>query len=111
MSLDIRPPLDAALDSFGLDATVTPGVGPVVATTAFWLPPVTVDVPLGGDFHRAELRRVLVLPIADLGGEPARGDVVAVSDYKGGPTLNYKIDSTERYDWDHVRCIVVPVTP
>ncbi|KKM71001.1 hypothetical protein LCGC14_1434940 [marine sediment metagenome] len=105
--MDLRPPLKAALDAFGLPATVTPPGGPTVQTTAVWLPPVTVDQPTTSDLRRAEPRRVLALPLAEAPQVP-RDTVVSVPEHKGAVAADWKVDEAERIDFDHWRMMVVP---
>lgn len=106
--MDARPPLSAALGAFGLAAVVTPPTGPSVETTVVWLPPQTVDVPVGGEMRRAEARRVMVLPLEDVIACP-RGTVVQVPEFSGAETLSWRVDETDRIDGDHFRVVVVPV--
>jgi hypothetical protein len=107
---DLRPSIDAALGAFALDAVVTPPDQEAVETVAFWLPPTTIQPPTGSEFRRAELRRVLVLPLVGLPEVP-RGTVVAVAEFDGGDVREWKIDEAERLDFDHYRAVVVPVIP
>lgn len=105
--MDLRPPLGAALNAFGLSAVVTPPAGLPVSTTAFWLPPTTEEVPVGGEFRRAEPRRVLVLPRVDVPQVP-RGTVVTVAEEEGGAASDWRVDSMEGLSHDHHRVVVVP---
>lgn len=97
----------AALDAFGLAATVSPPGEPSVETTALWLPPVTVEAPSGSDFRRAEQKRVLALPLSGLPAVP-RGTTVTVAEYEGAMPVDWKVDEAERVDFDHFRLLVVP---
>lgn len=106
-TLDLRPPLTAALDAFGQSATVTPPGGSAVTTRAIWLPPVTTELPAGGALQRAEPLRVLSVPKADVAQVP-RGTVIAAAEVPGGAVLNWKVDGFERVDPDHHRVVVVP---
>ena len=104
---DIRPALQSALDAFGLPATVTVPDGAPVTTTAFWLPSVTVSVPVGAEYQREEQKRRIALPLAGLDAMP-RGTVVVVAEYLGATPTSWRVDEAERIDFDHYRATVVP---
>lgn len=105
--MDLRPPLSLALDAFGVDALVAPPSGPSVETTAFWLPSETEEVPSGGDLRRAEQKRVVVLPRADVPEVP-RGTVITMAEADGGAPVDWKVDSADKHDYDHHRVVVLP---
>jgi hypothetical protein len=111
--MDSPPQLRAALDAFALPAVVTPPDGISVETRVFWLSS-TVEVPPGTELRRAEMRRILVIPRADVPSVP-RGTVVSVL---GGSLVDaeespcdpnlWRVDAVDHVDVDHVRAIVVP---
>lgn len=104
---DLRPSIGQALDAFGLDAVVTPPGGSPVSTRVIWLPPITVEHPVGGEFRRAEVRRVLAMPLEGLGEVP-RGTVVTAPEFEGADAADWKIDDAQRIDFDHYRAVVLP---
>jgi len=106
--MDLRPTFRAALDAFGaLPAVVTlPDLDPVT-TEALWLPPVTVEVPAGNDFHRMELRRVLALSRTAVPQVP-RGTVVIVAESAGEDPTAWQVDGIDSIHYDHTRALVVP---
>lgn len=105
--MDLRPPISAAQNAFGLPAVVTPPGGPSVSTTAFWLPPTSPEVPPGADLRRAEPRHVLVLPKVDVPQVPLL-TVVSVADVEGGGVVDWRVDSMDGVQYDHWRVVVVP---
>lgn len=105
--MDLRPPLVAALDAFAVAATVTTPGGPAVQTRVIWLPPVTVENPSGAGLRRAEAKRVLAVPSADVPVVP-RGTVVHAPAVEGGPATDWRVDEAERVDSDHYRALVLP---
>lgn len=107
--MDIRPPLSAALDAFGLPCVVTPPSGESVETTAIWLPWQTDEYPVGGNATRSEPVRRLVLPLSEVLSMP-KGTVVRVADdgSEDSPVRNWEIDSTERVAQDEYRVTVKP---
>lgn len=108
MPLDLRPPIASALVAFGVDAIVAPPGETPVSVTALWLAPDTVEVPVGGSGPpRREQRRIVALRLSDVPQVP-RGTIISASEYKGGASQDWKVDSTERLDYDHVRVLVVP---
>lgn len=104
--MDLRPPLESAMGAFSLAAVVTPPDGDPVETEAFWLPPTTVEVPVGAELRRAEERRVLVLPKSDVPQVP-RGTIIAIPEYEGAATSEWRVDSMEGVHHDHHRVVVV----
>jgi hypothetical protein len=97
-----------ALAAFGLDATVTPPGGAAVEMRAMWLAGSTPLVPAGGDFRRAEQKRILVLPVnADLPAIP-RGTMVSMPDEGQADPQEWLVDSTLSDEFDHRRVAVVP---
>jgi hypothetical protein len=105
--VDLRPNIESALDAFSVDAVVTPPGGAAVGTRAIWLPPQTVDHPVGSEMRRAEMRRVLALPLEGLPQVP-RGTVVSAPEQEGAAAANWRIEEAERVDFDHYRAVVVP---
>jgi hypothetical protein len=103
---DLRPSIESALRAFGVSAVVTPPDEPAVNTRAVWLASSTAEVPGGGP-RRAEPKRVLVLPLDGLPEVP-RHTIVTLPDYAGADTTDWLIDSAEKVDFDHYRCLVVP---
>lgn len=107
--MDLRPSIEAAQEAFGLDAVVTIPDGDPVSATVFWLPPKTVEVPIGNDMVRAEERRVLVLSKSDVPQVPRLTSVV-VAEYDGGDDATWTVDAVDRVDSDHIRVLVVPAS-
>ena len=104
---DLRPEFEAASAPFGVDAVVTPPGGSPVQTRIIWLPPITVEHPIGTELRRAEPKRVLALPLDGLGEVP-RGTIVTAPEYEGAEASDWKIDEAERVDFDHYRATVLP---
>jgi hypothetical protein len=104
---DLRPEFAAALRAFGLDAVVTLPDASTVEAEVFWLPPRTVEVP-SGSHRRAEVQRVLVIPLSDDLTEVPRGAEVTVAEVRGGADRDWRVDATIHADVDHVRVLVVP---
>jgi hypothetical protein len=100
---DVRPPISAALDVFGLAATVTVPGEASVSVTAFWLPPVAYSQ----EFHPNERKRILVLPLAALPELPS-GTIVNVPEVAGGQASDWKVNEVDRVEFDHYRAVVVP---
>ena len=100
--------MQSALDAFGLAAVVTPPGGPAFDTTAIWLPPVTIDHPVGQEFQRAEPKRVLGLPFTQGVTSIPRGTVVVVPEFDGASPSSWKVDEVERVNPDEWRMTVVP---
>lgn len=105
--MGLRPSIQSALDAFGVDATVTPYGGDPVETRVFWLPSTTVESPSGEAFSRAEARRVLVIPVADVTEVP-RLTLITCPEYPGGADQTWRVDQSEKVDYDHHRAIVIP---
>ena len=108
--MDLRPPLEAAQDAFAPDApavVTVPGSDPVEVPGVFWLPEATVEVPAGGGMQRAEVQRVLVLPLATLPQVP-RGTLVEMPAADGLDAATWRVDSAERHGFDHYRAMVLP---
>lgn len=105
---DLRPPFAAALDAFGVAATVTLPDGSPVATRVVWQPPITEEYPTGSDHRRATPRRRLALPVVDVPLVP-RGTIILAPEVSGDPSSEWSVDETERVDNDHHRVVVVPV--
>ena len=105
--MDLRPLLESALDAFSVPAVVLLPDGVQVETRAFWLPPTTEEVPMGNDLRRAEPRRMLVIPSDEVPQVP-RGAIVTMPEIDGGDELEWRVDSADRVDPDHIRVFVVP---
>ena len=109
--MDLRPPLAAALSAFALPAVVTlPDGGDPISTQCIWLGYQTEESQVSTEFRRAEARRVLVLPRADVPQVP-RGTVITAAEYDGGPVLEWRSDSVDSFQVDHYRVYVVPHEP
>lgn len=106
MPLDLRPPIASALVAFGVDATVTPPGAAAVSTRVIWHAPNTVEVG-DGDLQRREMRRVLTVPASDVAKLP-RETLIKAPESKGQTVRDWKVDSSERLDYDHHRAFVVP---
>ncbi len=103
---DLRPPLVAALDAFGVAATVAVPDGDPVETRILWQPPVTEEYPTGTEYRRATPRRRMAISLADVPKVP-RGTVIIAPETTGGAEARWSVDETERVDGDHHRVIVV----
>lgn len=109
--MDLRPSLDPALSAFGVSVVVTrPDYDDTpIATTGFWLSPLTDDQPVGTDFTRREPRRVLVVPRAAVPTAP-RGTLVTAPELEGGASRTWRVDGFQQVaDPDHFRLIVALV--
>lgn len=104
--MDLRPSMAVAAAMFGLEATVTPAGADPIATTAFWLPPRTVEVP-AGEFRRVEVQRVVVVQRNEVPELPL-GSVIAMAEIEGGDVEQWRVDGVERADAEHYRALVVP---
>lgn len=104
---DLRPPLSLAHQVFGVPATVTPPGGSPISTTAVWILPQTVEVPLDSEFQRAERRRILALRRDQVPAVP-RGTVIAAPEVKGGAVLSWRVDGVDRLDAEEFRVLVIP---
>lgn len=105
---DLRPPFVAALDAFGVAATVTVPDGEPVETRVLWQPPITEEYPTGSDHRRATPRRRMAIPLADVPNVP-RGTVILAPEVQGDTAVEWSVDETERVDSDHHRVVVIPV--
>lgn len=106
---DLRPSYLPAFTAFSLPATVTPPGGSAISTTAVWVTPQTVDVPILGDARVAEPRRVLALRRDQVPSAP-RATVIAVAERAGQPTKQWRVDGVDRADeGDVLRVVVVPI--
>jgi hypothetical protein len=111
---DVRPSLAPALATFGLLATVTlPGEAPV-ATTAIWLPPVSVET-VGVVVATDRPQRVLSLPRAGLPFLPTddlsralRGTTIEVADVYAGPVRVWTVEAVAAEAVDEIRVSVIP---
>jgi hypothetical protein len=106
---DLRPPFVAALDAFGVAATVVVPDGDPVETRVLWQPPITEEYPKGGDHRRATPRRRMAVPLADVPHLP-RGTVITAAEVLGQTAVDWSVDETERVDNDHHRVVVLPVS-
>jgi len=103
--VDTRPPIGHALTVFGLPATVTlPGEEPV-ATTAIWLPPVSV-LTEGVMVSTDRALAVLALPRADVPAVP-RGTVIEVAETEGGDLKLWTVESVLGALVDEIRVSVI----
>ncbi len=103
---DLRPAIGPALAIFGLPASVTlPGEDPV-ATTAIWLPPVSVMTD-GVIVQTDRPQPVLALPRADVPSVP-RGTVIEVAETDGGDVLSWTVEAVVGELPDEIRVIVIP---
>lgn len=109
MTLDIRPPLSAALAAFGVAGTVTVAGEEPVETTVLWSATDTVEVPVGGgDYKRVEERRVMSIAKADVPRVPM-GTLVTAPEYSGAADRTWKVDAIQHEDFDHIRAVMVEV--
>lgn len=102
---DLRPPLVAALDAFGVAATVAVPDGDPVETRILWQPPITEEYPTGSEYRRATPRRRMTIPLSDVPQVP-RGTIINAPEVSGGDEGRWSVDETERVDSDHHRVIV-----
>ncbi len=103
---DLRPDLGPALSVFGLPATATVPGGQPVATTAIWLPSVSVES--AGVFVSTDRpQAVLALPRADVSSIP-RGTIIQVAEMEGGPVLAWVVEGVDDSRPDEIRLIVLP---
>ena len=105
---DLRPPFVAALDAFGVAATVTLPDGDPVVTRVLWQPPVTEDYPTGSEHRRATPKRRMAIPTSDVPHLP-RLTLIVAAEVLGLTPLEWVVDETERVDNDHHRVVVLPV--
>lgn len=105
---DLRPPFSAALDAFGVAATVTIPDGDPVETRIIWQPPITEEYPTGSEYRRATPRRRMAIPLSDVPNVP-RGTVVLATEGLGADPIEWTVDETDRVDGDHHRVTVTPV--
>lgn len=104
---DIRPAFSSVQGAFGLLATVTPPGGPSVETVVVWQPPRSEEHPGGGEYRRAEARRVLAVARDDVPEIP-RGTVIEVPERAGAAATAWRVDSMADVDSDHHRVVVLP---
>lgn len=108
--MDARVPFSVAMACFGVPATVTrpaPDATPI-ETTAVWVPSATEGQPIGMEFQRQVAIRVLALP-RDLVPTVPRGTLVVAPEMLGGDVRTWRVDSTDRIEYDHTRVVVLPV--
>jgi len=95
--LDLRPAFAAAMEAFGVPATVTrpaPDNTPV-ETTGVWVSSLEEARPVGTDFQRRDPRRVMALPRDVLSTLP-RGTMVVAAEELGGVVKTWKVDGLDR---------------
>jgi hypothetical protein len=110
VSEDYRPSLVAALDCFGLAATVTrPSPDDVpIETSAIWLPSSYLEEPLGAEFGRVAAKRAMALSRADVPTLPLNTEIQA-PEQLGGTVLRWRVDGYAGQHHDHHRAYVVQV--
>ena len=91
-------------------ATVTPPSESPIETSVIWPTPITEGVPLGGDFQRAEPRRVVAVRTDDVPALP-RGTVIVSTIPPATAPSTWKVDAIESVFSDHVRAVVVAYVP
>ena len=106
--LDLRPTFASALTAFGVGASITVPGGDPVTTTVVWSAVETVAVRVG-EHERAEARRMVSIPLADVPSVP-RGTLISAPEVNGETARSWKVDAIERIDVDHIRALVVEVT-
>jgi hypothetical protein len=106
--LDLRPTFASALAALGVDAIITPPDEAPISAGLIWLATETVQVPIGGDYQRAEARRVACIATVDVPSLP-RGTLISAPEAAGLPMSEWKVDAIDRIDFDHHRAVVVPV--
>ncbi len=92
-ALDLRVPLDAILEAFGVSATVTrpaPDNTPI-ATTVMWHTPTSDVQAFGSDLALQEPRRVVMVPRGDVPTLP-RGTTVVAAEQRGWAQKTWKVD-------------------
>lgn len=99
--------MESALSAFAVEATVTPPAGDHVTARVFWLPPQMVQSPPGSDVKVVEQVRVLVLNRSECGSVP-RGTIVSIPEYDGAAASEWRVDSVDSTQYDHIRAVVVP---
>jgi len=117
---DLRPSIEPALALFGLPAVVTISDGEPVATTAIWLPPVSVEaagVLLQTDRPQAVLAvplaglpfssTILALPTVRL-SSLLRGMRIDAAEKNGGPVLSWMVETVLGVAVDEIRVMVIP---
>lgn len=109
MAADLRVPFSTAQGAFGIAATVRRSGEDPIETTAVWVPPIPQEMPLGGELHRQEPLRVIALPLDEVPTLP-RGTLVDAAEAEGQTVQTWKVDGPERFEFDCVRVVVVPVT-
>lgn len=97
---------DAAFNTFGVSATVTPPGGSVTTAIGIWMTPLVDEMPTGHDLQRREPRRVLAFRKAQTGSIKRGASIVAAE--RGAASRTWKVDSVEREDGEQIRVIVVP---
>jgi hypothetical protein len=101
----VDPALDAALDAFGVTATVTPPGGAPIVTRGIWLHEVSDASPTGREFQARSPRRVMALPVADV-GTLARGATILAPEPFGTTVLTWATDGVELVEGDEIRVVV-----
>jgi hypothetical protein len=91
-----------SFDTHGVPAEIL-----TVSTRVVWLSPTSAEVPAGAGFQRAELRRTMAVPLADVPALP-RGTIVRAPESTGGTVKAWRVDSTDGVTATHTRVVVVP---
>lgn len=99
---------DLNVSAHGVDVTVTtpdPDAEPI-ETRGIWATPTTELLPGGFDVQRAEPRRVLVLPSAEVPTVP-RGTIILAPEHLGGDVLRWRVDGIDRIEVGQHRVVVI----
>lgn len=94
------------LDAFGVSGTVTLEGEVPADVTVVWLPPTTEDLPVGAEFDRAGLIRVLAVSRDEVPQLPV-GALVVAPEFADGPLKAWRVDGYVRGDSEHHRVTVV----
>jgi len=95
-----------ALQPRSVDAIVTLPFETSITTRAIWVAPFTEDVPRGMDLRRAEVRRVLAIPKADVPVIPLKTKIEA-PEHPGSAIQAWRVDGIDRIEPDHTRVVVI----
>lgn len=103
-------PCQEFFDVFGVEATVTaPDAERPIETTAFWLPPTSVERPIGSELTALEPRYVMALKRAEVDEIP-RGTLIDAPDVEGGDVKRWVVEEVGlRLHPDIIHVIVLPV--
>lgn len=111
MPQDLRVPMDPILEAFGVAASVTlppPDDAVAIDATLVWLSPAQDFMPGGGEVRRSDPQRRAALTLAEVARLP-RLTRIEAPEVKGGTTRAWRVDATERVEYDHVVVVVVPI--